>query len=55
MDNQDVLDLIEKKNTGVISLLDEACMFPATTYEQFAQKLYQALDGKHTRFAKPKR
>ena len=55
VDNQDVLDLIEKKNTGIISLLDEACMFPATTYEQFAQKLYQALDGKHTRFAKPKR
>jgi myosin heavy subunit len=28
VDNQDVLDLIEKKNTGIISLLDEACMFP---------------------------
>ena len=55
VDNQDVLDLIEKKNTGIISLLDEACMFPATTHEQFAQKLFQALDGKHPRFAKPKR
>ena len=53
VDNQDVLDLIEKKNTGIISLLDEACMFPATTHEQFAQKLFQALDGKHPRFAKP--
>ena len=55
VDNQDVLDLIEKKNTGIISLLDESCMFPATTHEQFAQKLFQALDGKHPRFAKPKR
>jgi myosin-5 len=31
VDNQDVLDLIEKRNTGIIALLDEACMFPATT------------------------
>ena len=54
VDNQDVLDLIEKRPTGIISLLDEACMFPATTHEQFAQKLYGALKDE-TRFKKPKR
>ena len=54
VDNQDVLDLIEKRPTGIISLLDEACMFPATTHEQFAQKLYGALKDQ-SRFKKPKR
>ena len=34
VDNQDVLDLIEKKPAGIISLLDEACMFPSTTHAQ---------------------
>ena len=54
VDNQDVLDLIEKKPSGIIALLDEACMFPATTHEQFVRKLYDALkDSK--RFSKPKR
>ncbi|KAJ8506026.1 hypothetical protein OPV22_006912 [Ensete ventricosum] len=28
VDNQDMLDLIEKKPGGIIALLDEACMFP---------------------------
>jgi myosin heavy subunit len=54
VDNQDVLDLIEKRPTGIISLLDEACLFPATTHEQFAQKLYGALK-EEPRFKKPKR
>eukprot|EP00227_Mantoniella_beaufortii_P020036 CAMPEP_0197602356 /NCGR_PEP_ID=MMETSP1326-20131121/37008_1 /TAXON_ID=1155430 /ORGANISM="Genus nov. species nov., Strain RCC2288" /LENGTH=619 /DNA_ID=CAMNT_0043169693 /DNA_START=154 /DNA_END=2010 /DNA_ORIENTATION=- len=54
VDNQDVLDLIEKKPIGIISLLDEACMFPATTHEQFANKLYTALKD-NARFTKPKR
>ncbi|KAJ4768361.1 myosin [Rhynchospora pubera] len=40
VDNQDVLDLIEKKPGGVIALLDEACMFHRSTHETFAQKLY---------------
>ncbi|CAI8605283.1 unnamed protein product [Vicia faba] len=53
VDNQDVLDLIEKKPGGVIALLDEACMFPRSTHETFAEKLYQTLrDNK--RFSKPK-
>ncbi|KAL5728695.1 hypothetical protein ACHQM5_001747 [Ranunculus cassubicifolius] len=53
VDNQDVLDLIEKKPGGIISLLDEACMFPKSTHETFAQKLYQTLQ-KNKRFVKPK-
>ncbi|XP_059660209.1 myosin-6-like [Cornus florida] len=53
IDNQDVLDLIEKKPGGIIALLDEACMFPRSTHETFAQKLYQTFKS-HKRFSKPK-
>ncbi|KAH9729015.1 Myosin-6 [Citrus sinensis] len=94
VDNQDILDLIEKKYLaskrsligtvwerctmaaklpgstpkrslsgvfwtlvlkpgGIIALLDEACMFPRSTHETFAQKLYQTFKN-HKRFSKPK-
>ncbi|XP_047269392.1 myosin-6 isoform X1 [Capsicum annuum] len=53
IDNQDILDLIEKKPGGIIALLDEACMFPRSTHETFAQKLYQTFQN-HKRFSKPK-
>ncbi|KAG8389237.1 hypothetical protein BUALT_Bualt02G0208000 [Buddleja alternifolia] len=53
VDNQDVLDLIEKKPGGIIALLDEACMFPKSTHETFSQKLYQTFKV-HKRFIKPK-
>ncbi|KAG2402739.1 Myosin-11 Myosin XI [Vigna angularis] len=53
VDNQDVLDLIEKKPGGIIALLDEACMFPKSTHETFSQKLYQTFKD-HKRFIKPK-
>ncbi|KAA8527842.1 hypothetical protein F0562_035289 [Nyssa sinensis] len=53
IDNQDILDLIEKKPGGVIALLDEACMFPRSTHDTFAQKLYQTFKD-HKRFSKPK-
>ncbi|KAG6492986.1 hypothetical protein ZIOFF_047958 [Zingiber officinale] len=53
VDNQDVLDLIEKKPGGIIALLDEACMFPKSTHRTFAQKLYQTFRN-NKRFAKPK-
>ncbi|CAO2183552.1 unnamed protein product [Urochloa humidicola] len=52
VDNQDVLDLIEKKG-GLIALLDEACMFPRSTHETFVQKLYTTFKN-NKRFAKPK-
>ncbi|XP_054802473.1 myosin-9 [Prosopis cineraria] len=53
VDNQDVLDLIEKKPGGIIALLDEACMFPKSTHETFSQKLYQTFKN-NNRFIKPK-
>ncbi|KAF2285577.1 hypothetical protein GH714_005606 [Hevea brasiliensis] len=53
IDNQDVLDLIEKKPGGILALLDEACMFPRSTNETFAQKLYQTFKD-HKRLSKPK-
>ncbi|CAA3001360.1 Myosin-9 [Olea europaea subsp. europaea] len=53
VDNQDVLDLIEKKPDGIVALLDEACMFPKSTHETFLNKLYQTFKN-HTRFVKPK-
>jgi myosin-5 len=53
VDNQDVLDLIEKKPSGIIALLDEACMFPKSTNETFATKLFQQYRN-HKRLSKPK-
>ncbi|KAI9185720.1 hypothetical protein LWI28_010086 [Acer negundo] len=53
VDNQDVLDLLEKKPGGIIALLDEACMFPKSTHETFSNKLYQTFKA-HKRFIKPK-
>eukprot|EP00899_Mesostigma_viride_P015795 jgi/Mesvir1/24216/Mv10927-RA.2 len=54
VDNQDVLDLIEKKPIGILALLDEACMFPKSTHLTFSTKLYQHFTD-HARFLKPKR
>lgn len=52
IDNQDVLDLIEKKG-GIIALLDQACKLNNTTHEKFAESLYGAFKN-HKRFSKPK-
>ena len=40
-DNQDIINLIEKKPRGLFSLLDEACLFPRSTDESFLQKCNQ--------------
>lgn len=42
-DNQDVLDLIEKKHDGIISILDEQCRLPRCTDATFAAALYSKL------------
>ncbi|WZZ79780.1 hypothetical protein YC2023_100352 [Brassica napus] len=42
-----------QKPGGIIALLDEACMFPKSTHETFANKLYQTFKA-HKRFIKPK-
>ncbi|KAF0892731.1 hypothetical protein E2562_017698 [Oryza meyeriana var. granulata] len=53
VDNQDILDLIEKKPIGIVSLLDEACMLGKSTHETFAMKLFQNFRA-HPRLEKPK-
>ncbi|WVY97844.1 hypothetical protein V8G54_029995 [Vigna mungo] len=47
------LILLLQKPGGIIALLDEACMFPKSTHETFANKLYQTFKN-HKRFIKPK-
>ena len=49
-DNQDVLDLIDRKHTGILSLLDEQCIVPKSTDEKFTRYLYAKCD-KHIRFS----
>jgi myosin-5 len=53
VDNQDILDVIERRSNGIISLLDESCVLGSTTDEQFAHKLYSGLKDEG-RFSKPK-
>ncbi|CAM0943742.1 unnamed protein product [Alopecurus aequalis] len=53
IDNQDMLDLIEKKPIGIIALLDEACMFPKSTHVSFATKMFKNLSS-HPRLEKTK-
>ena len=36
-DNQDVLDLIDMKHTGLLALLDEQCILPKSTDEKFTR------------------
>jgi myosin heavy subunit len=40
-DNQECLDLIEKKPLGILSLLDEECRFPKSSPKSLALKLKQ--------------
>lgn len=53
VDNQDILDVIERRTNGIISLLDESCMLASTTDDQFVQKLYNAFQSEE-RFSKPR-
>ncbi|KAI3457512.1 hypothetical protein Pfo_014175 [Paulownia fortunei] len=46
-DNEDCLDLFEKKPLGLISLLDEESNFPKATDLTFATKLKQHLNANH--------
>eukprot|EP00934_Nitzschia_sp_Nitz4_P002613 Nitzschia sp. Nitz4//scaffold49_size126201//105987//112119//NITZ4_003659-RA/size126201-augustus-gene-0.4-mRNA-1//1//CDS//3329553200//2603//frame0 len=49
-DNQDVLDLIDMKHTGIMALLDEQCILPRSTDQKFTRYLYAKCD-KHDRFS----
>ncbi len=48
-DNQDVINLIDQKHTGILAILDEQCIVPQSTDEKFTRYLYSKCD-KHTRF-----
>lgn len=48
-DNQDVLDLIEKKHYGIFSILDEQCRLARCTDQSFASATYEKC-GEHPRF-----
>lgn len=48
-DNQDVLDLIEKKHCGIFSILDEQCKLARCTDQSFANATYEKC-GEHSRF-----
>lgn len=48
-DNQDALDLIAKKGSGIISILDDQCRAPGTTDKTFCNDLYRKCND-HPRF-----
>lgn len=52
-DNQDVLDLIENRRDGIISILDEQCRLQRCTDKSFARALYDKCSG-HQRFSATK-
>ena len=48
-DNQDALDLINKRGSGILSILDDQCRAPGTTDKTFINDVYQKL-SRHKRF-----
>lgn len=44
-ENQDVLDLIEKKGSGILSILDDMCRTPGATDRTFVDTLYKNCAG----------
>ncbi|KAK9506770.1 hypothetical protein O3M35_008647 [Rhynocoris fuscipes] len=53
IDNQDCIDLIEGKNTGLFSLLDEESKLPKPSAEHFTTEVHQKW-GSHFRLALPR-
>ncbi len=49
-DNQDILDLIEKKRDGILSILDENCRLATCTDTTFCRALYEKCKS-HPRFS----
>ena len=47
-DNQDALDLIDKRGSGILSILDDQCRAPGTTDKTFVNDVYQKL-SRHPR------
>ena len=53
-ENQDVLDLIERKPEGIMVILDDMCRAPNASDAAFGQKVHKAHDGNNERFQKSK-
>lgn len=49
-DNQDALDVIDKKGPSIFSVLDDMSFAPGANDEKFVSNLYQRIDPKSTRF-----
>ena len=49
-DNQDCLDLIEHRQTGIIAMLDDECRLPKATDEKFHARVTKSMDS-HPRFS----
>lgn len=54
VDNQDCIDLIEAKKTGIIDILDEESKLPKPTAEHFTRELHQKHKN-HFRLALPRK
>lgn len=52
-DNSPTINMIEAKPIGLLSLIDEECMYPSGGDKSLASKLYQNLNGKSDRFVAP--
>jgi myosin V len=44
-DNQNVLDLIEKRGSGILSILDDQCRAPGTSDKNFTLAIYKQCQG----------
>jgi len=53
LDLQPTIDLIEKP-LGIMSILDEECLFPKATDQTFIEKLHSQHDGKSAKYSKLK-
>ena len=51
LDLQPTIDLIEKP-LGILSILDEECLFPKASDKSFIEKLHAQQDGKHEKYHK---
>lgn len=54
IDNQDCIDLIETKKTGILAILDEQSKLPKANDSNFAEQLH-AKHGKHIRLQLPRK
>ncbi|XP_063708538.1 myosin heavy chain 95F isoform X2 [Culicoides brevitarsis] len=52
-DNQDIIDLIESKTTGVFTLLDEESKLPKPSYDHFTSEVHKQWQG-HFRISLPR-